>query len=114
MIKFGKTIIPYGVFPEPHELETARFFNKLGKNVEFLVPSYIKGSKTPDVKMDNILWEIKSPKGDSKYTFQHAFKEALRQSYNVIFDLRRNPVYEINALIKSRVYLPFQKALNGC
>ncbi|MCL2484599.1 MAG: hypothetical protein FWF00_04585 [Endomicrobia bacterium] len=52
MTKFGKTIIPFEYRPEPHELDTAKFFNKLGKDVEFLAPVYVKNAKTPDIKMD--------------------------------------------------------------
>jgi hypothetical protein len=47
---FGAIIIPYGVNPEPHELETAKFFNKLGKDVMFIAPVYEKGAKTPDIQ----------------------------------------------------------------
>jgi hypothetical protein len=93
-IKTGKTIIPYGIYPEPHELTTARFFNKLGFDVEFIPLSYQKGVHTPDIKMDGILWEIKAPKSSGKYTLQHSFKTALKQSQNVIFDLRNFPLYE--------------------
>jgi hypothetical protein len=89
MPKIAKTIIPHKVFPEKHELETAWFFNKLGEDVEFISRNYNKGMKTPDIKMSGIFWEIKAPKSDSKYTIQHSFKKALRQSQNIIFDLRR-------------------------
>ncbi|MCL1901585.1 MAG: hypothetical protein FWG57_08980 [Endomicrobia bacterium] len=96
----GKTIIPYGVFPELHELETARFFNKLGKDVEFLVPSYTKNSKTPDIKMDNILWEMKAPKGGSNRTIENNLRAALKQSANLILDLRRIKLNERKALFQ--------------
>jgi hypothetical protein len=90
MKKIGKTIILYGVTPEPHELETAQFFNKLGKDVEFLVPNRTKGMKNPDIKMDNILWEIKAPKSTNKRAIENIFRKALKQSKNIIFDLRRS------------------------
>jgi hypothetical protein len=89
MKKFGKTILSFGARAEPHELETAMFFNKLGKDVTFLAPVYEKGAKTPDIKMDGLLWEIKAPKNDGKYTIEHIFRKALKQSKNIIFDLRR-------------------------
>ncbi|MDR1941167.1 MAG: hypothetical protein LBQ47_02465 [Endomicrobium sp.] len=89
MKNFGKTIIPYDVSPEPHELETAKFFNKLGKDVTFIAPIYEKGAKTPDIKMDGLFWEIKAPKNKGKHTIEHAFRKALKQSKNIIFDLRR-------------------------
>jgi len=89
MTKFGKTIIPFEYLPEPHELDTAKFFNKLEKDVEFLAPVYAKGAKTPDIKMDGLLWEMKAPKNKGKHTLQNAFRKALHQSKNVILDLRR-------------------------
>ena len=89
MTKHGKTIVPKGAFPEKHELETAWFFNDIGKNIEFLVPVDKNRIKTPDIKMDGILWEIKAPKNKGKHTMQHAFRKALYQSKYVIFDLQR-------------------------
>ncbi|MCL2144412.1 MAG: hypothetical protein FWH43_02815 [Endomicrobia bacterium] len=90
MTKYGKTIIPYGVNPEPHEIETAQFFNKHGKDVEFLTPNRTRGVKNPDIKMDSILWEIKSPKNTSKRAIENIFRKALKQSKNIIFDLSRS------------------------
>lgn len=88
--KPGKTIIPFGVFPELHELETAAVFLEQGYDVEFVVPSRTKGSKTPDVKMDGILWEIKSPTGHGKKTVEKQLQRAGKQSKNIILDGRRS------------------------
>lgn len=88
--KPGKTIIPYGVFPELHELETAAVFLAQGYDVEFIVPSRTKGSKTPDVKIDGILWEIKSPTGNGKKTVEKQLQRAGKQSKNIILDGRRS------------------------
>lgn len=41
-LKPGRTIIPYGVFPELHELETAAVFLAQGKDVEFIAPVVLK------------------------------------------------------------------------
>jgi hypothetical protein len=99
-MKTGKTIIPTGVFPERHELETASFFTSFGKDVEFLIPNRSKHAKTPDVKMDGILWEIKCPKSAGKQTIEHSFKKALRQSENIIFDLRRSKMPDKKCISK--------------
>ncbi|MDR1195402.1 MAG: hypothetical protein LBL00_02890 [Endomicrobium sp.] len=98
MTKYGKIIIPYGVNPEPHELETAKFFNKLGKDVTFIAPVYEKGAKTPDIRMDGLLWEIKAPKGNSSRTIENNLRAALRQSANLIIDLRRTKLSEQKAI----------------
>ncbi len=88
-IKPGKIIIPIGVFPEKHELETANVLAALGKNIEFLAPIYAKGVFTPDLIMDGQRWEIKSPCGNSKRTIENNYRNASLQSMNIIFDLRR-------------------------
>lgn len=87
--KEGKYIIPLGVRPEDHEYETADVFLKLGKDVEFIRPNRTKGSKTPDVKIDGVLWEIKSPLGSGKKTVEKQLQRASKQSKNIIFDGRR-------------------------
>ena len=88
-VKSGKIIIPNGLYPEKHELETANIFTRLGKNVEFIETSKINRAQTPDVIIDGTVWEIKSPVGNSKYTIQNQFKRAAHQSPNLIFDSRR-------------------------
>ncbi len=87
--KAGKIVIPNGVYPEKHELATANVFTKLGVDVEFLAPSQTKHSRTPDVLIDGVVWEMKSPIGSSRYTIQNQFKRAAQQSRNLILDSRR-------------------------
>jgi len=100
MNKFGKIIIPVGTIPEKHELETASFFAELGKNVEFLPPSYSKGIYSPDVLIDGQRWEIKSPTGNSNRTIENNYRNAQMQSENIIFDLRRIKLNEKMAVAK--------------
>lgn len=38
-------------------------------------------------------WETKSPIGKGKYTIQHQFQRAAKQSQNVIIDARRIKIY---------------------
>ena len=99
---FGKTIIPFGVFVEQHELDVAKVLNKLGKDVEFILPSRIKFSRTPDIKMDGLFWEIKSPKGSSSRTIENNLRCASRQSKNIIIVLRRVKIDEIKAISNIR------------
>jgi hypothetical protein len=86
---FGKIIIPVGVFPERHELETANFFAERGKDIEFILPHFVKGVCNPDIKMDGLIWEIKVPIGKSKRTIENNYRRAQKQSENVIFDIRK-------------------------
>ena len=81
-----------------HALETAWFFNALGKDIEFLVPIDKQHIKTPDIKMDGIYWEIKAPTGNSHRTIENSIREALTQSKNIILDLRRIKLNENKAI----------------
>jgi hypothetical protein len=99
-IKPGKIIIQHGAFPEPHEMQTANFFTGIGKDIEFIKPNFASGIKNPDVKIDGVVWEIKSPCGNSKRTVENNFRKAQKQSKNIIFDLRRIKLSEIIAISK--------------
>ena len=80
--------------PEKHELETARYFSEQGKDIVFIAPSNIPSIHMPDIRMDGIEWEIKCPAGKSKRTIENNFRKAVKQSENIIFDLRRIKVSE--------------------
>lgn len=95
---FGKTIIPFGAHPEEHEKEIAKILNKYGKNVEFLIPVEAKYAKTPDITMDGMFWEIKAPNGSSNRTIENNLRCALKQSKNIIIDLRRIKIDETKAI----------------
>ena len=88
------------VVPEQHEFEVAKFFAALGKTVKFLRPSQIPKTHTPDILMDGLEWEIKSPTGSSKRTIESNFRQAVKQSHYIIFDLRRIKVPEKQCLVQ--------------
>jgi len=75
--------------PEKHEYETAKYFANRGFDVKFIKPSNIKGTNTPDFIMAGKMWETKSPTGSGERTYEDNLKKAIKQSRNVIFDLRR-------------------------
>jgi len=108
-IKEGHKIIPIGVYPEKHEHDTADFFLKLGKDVYFIKPSRTKKTKNADVIIDGVVWEMKSPIGRGKENLEHAFKAAVKQSENIIFDLRRSKIPEQKALAKLQRELRLSK-----
>lgn len=91
-------IIPDGMKPIPadHELAVAlilaRHHNCL---VEFLQPVAGYRTKTPDIVMNGIMWEIKSPTGNSKKsTVEYQFK-GLKQSRNLVLDGRRTRLDDV-------------------
>lgn len=85
-------IIPNGVTLEKHEFDTIVFLTTLGNDVELIPPKHIPNMLSPDIKMAGEVWEIKSPKGSSRSTLEHAFQHAVKQSPNIIFDLRRTDI----------------------
>lgn len=88
-MKQGK-ITPNGVVLHTHENSTVVFLTQQGYNVELLPPVQRKGVNTPDIRMNKLDWEIKCPTGKSANTIKRAFKVALKQSKNIIFDLRNS------------------------
>ncbi len=83
---------------EPHELETINYFLHLGYDIEVIVPRYTPGSKNADFFMNGLVWESKCPMGKSLSTVEHLFRKAVRQSENVIFDLRNFGSSEVKAV----------------
>ncbi len=88
MTKKGK-IIPNGVVLKEHENATVVFLTELGYDIELIPKINIKGVHTPDIKIDRIKWEMKSPKGEGKYLMTNTIQKAVKQSKNIIIDLRR-------------------------
>lgn len=86
-MKTGR-ITPNGVVLETHENATVVFLTEQGYDVELIPPLQQKGARTPDLRMDGVEWEMKAPKSNGKYTLEHSFRSALRQSPNIIFDIR--------------------------
>ena len=81
-------ITPNGVVLHTHENATVVFLTEQGFDIELLPPLQQKGARTPDIRMNDLEWEIKCPVGKSANTIKRALKTALRQSQNIIFDLR--------------------------
>ena len=60
--------------------------NYFKTDVIFLRPISLK---SPDFKINNEIWELKSPMGNSKNTIHNNIKGARKQSTNIVIDLRR-------------------------
>jgi len=90
-LNLGKVTIPVGHPnpPAPHEEDVAKILALHYKTtVEFIMPIDDYKRKTPDIRMLGVEWEIKSPKGNSKYTIQEQFRRASKQAKNIIIDTR--------------------------
>lgn len=87
--RVGTIITPPGVLTNKHEKLTADFLAiTLGFDITFLVPERRRGAKTPDIEMNGLLWETKSPQGKSSRTIENNLRAALRQSPYIVLDLR--------------------------
>ncbi|MBO6146279.1 MAG: hypothetical protein J6O70_01730 [Lachnospiraceae bacterium] len=82
-------ITPNGVSLEKHEYATVLLLTEMGYDVELVPRSTREGEHTPDIIIDNVKWEMKSPTGETRNTIKNNIQGALRQSVNVILDLRR-------------------------
>lgn len=89
-----------GAVPKDHEIQTVLFLIKNGKTPKFLAERKVNHAKTPDIEMDDLEWEMKSPVGTGRENLEHAFKAAVKQSENIIFDLRRSKIPEQKSLAK--------------
>lgn len=93
----GGRITPHGIPLERHEMETILVFTELGYDIELIRPSSTPNAKRADFLMSGLEWEAKCPQGSSRSTLEHVFKKAIRQSENIIIDLRRTQLCDKNA-----------------
>ena len=106
-----------GAVPSVAEIEVVDILVTNGipkKHIKFLKPSRTKGSKTPDLLIDDLFWEIKSIEKLGKYTLDHAERAGLKQADNLIMDLRRlNQGLENKAIEKIQKDFRMTKSWRG-
>ena len=61
-------ITPNGVSLEKHEYATVLLLTEMGYDVELVPRSTREGEHTPDIIIDNVKWEMKSPTGETSIT----------------------------------------------
>ncbi|MCR5528138.1 MAG: hypothetical protein K6F49_02865 [Saccharofermentans sp.] len=105
------SIIPNGVVLKEHEMATVVLLTELGCNVELIPKSNLQGVRTPDVRIEGLLWEIKSPKGEGKSLMKNTVQKACRQSCNVIVDLRRVKRYQEKCLSELNREFEYSRSL---
>lgn len=91
-------VIPADMKPRPkihEETAAAILANHFAKDVYFIE---VTNHGTPDIRIDGVEWEMKSPDGASQYTIQNNMRKAGRQSKNIIVDLRRVRLHHKRAL----------------
>lgn len=61
--------------------------------------------KSPDIRINDTEWELKSPQGNGVKTIENILKKATKQSKNVILDLSRIKMNNNQALSRTKYYL---------
>lgn len=84
--KRGRVVTPADANPWPHEQKVAKILALAGHYVEFIPETNLK---TPDIYLDNTIYEIKSPITDNPKKIIRNVKRALEKSPNVIIDSSR-------------------------
>ena len=96
--KNGQIIIPAGRKPWPHELRVAEVLAAAGHKVEFIEESSLK---TPDIYLDNTIYEIKSPITNNQKKVVRNVKRALEKCPNAIIDTSRIKILSDDAIYKT-------------
>lgn len=76
--------------PSGSELHLALWLARLGHHVVFLSEDGRPGTKSPDVSVDDLTWEIKQPMSAKIAKVKLRIAEGLEQSPRVIADLSRS------------------------
>ena len=97
-VKERGKIIPNGVVLKTHENATVVFLTELGFDVTLIPKSNIEGVHTPDIRIGNLKWEMKAPTGEGKYLISNTIQKAVKQSHNVIIDLRRTKRHQAKCI----------------
>jgi len=96
---------------EEHEYQTVKTLIFNGYDIELIPTSQIKGLRTPDISINGVLWEIKSPIGNSKNTAKHTIQNAAHQASNIIVDLRRCGLPQDSAIKDLRKHFDYSRRL---
>jgi hypothetical protein len=72
--KPGKIIIPKDFVLTKAELEVIKLLEENYFRGECIIPVGLSGVHTPDLVLAGALWEIKSPRGNSRMTIERQFK----------------------------------------
>ena len=104
-------LIQNRVHLEEHEYNTVKYLLESGYDVELIPPSKIKHLQMPDIILQGVPWEMKSPVEAGKYTIKNIVQNASHQSVNIIIDLRRCKMMDDEAIRKIRHYFDLSKRI---
>ena len=90
-ITLGK-LTTHGIIIEPHENTSIAVLLADGNDVELLKKSRTPNTKSADIFMCKLNWEIKAPTGKTIRAIDRIIHRAVHQSQNIIIDTRRTPI----------------------
>lgn len=85
----GKIIAPSELNIQEHEMSTARAIADVGHDVEFAHRTWGNRVTSPDVIINGVAWEMKSPHSSDKKAIERNLRRACKQSTSIIFDAQR-------------------------
>lgn len=85
----GKIIAPSNLNIQEHEMDTARAVADAGYDVEFAHRTWGNRVTSPDVVINGVVWEMKSPQASDKKAIERNLRKACKQSTSIIFDSQR-------------------------
>ena len=77
--------------PWPHELRVAKVLARAGHYVEFLPEGNLH---TPDIRLDGVEYEIKSPETKKTSSLEQSIRMALKQCPDIIIDSSRMKMHD--------------------
>lgn len=83
--KLARVVVPYGACVTENESSVAKILVKTGYDVRFLKTQLVK---MPDIVFMGREWEIKTPIGKNSRTIENIMRRVLKQSVNIVLDLR--------------------------
>lgn len=94
-IKLPGKLTTNDVILETHEYATINALLASGEDIELVEKSRTPHTKSADIEMLGMLWEMKSPNGKTVRCVEHALRRAVHQSANIIIDLRRMRISDV-------------------
>ena len=107
-----KVIIPATLKIKPHELWAAELLAEyFDEDIECLEPENTYEKKTPDFKIAEKKYELKTPEGKGKNVVKKQISRAKKQSENIVISAARYPYTD--TVIRNRILHALKKITKG-
>ena len=86
---------------------------ELGFDVELIPKINIEGVHTPDIVINGVKWEMKAPIGEGGSLMKNTIQKAVKQSPNIIIDLRRAKRHQTKCLRELEKHFDKSKSIKS-